>query len=336
MQSTVSGTHTHPILTSPPYPPSRPPLQLNPCADILPGSPCKGPQDNFDDSINSGKVFSIFIFAFTCQQNIFFVVNEIKTPVITAINKVIACSIGLAVVVYLIVAVCGYETYGSLVQSDVLLNYPRNATTTLARVFVGLLVAFSYPLQQHPARRSIMSILDHYYVDPMQKVADARNATGLDLPLPGGGSSAVAVVSTPESLEAGLDMEKEAEGKDGDGGAAYRAERRASAAKAKAAILQAQEIASEKSLSEITAKQSGLAAAAEPLVDDNNASSAGGVEGASQEEQKEKEMSPAEREKAHAHAEKKAAAAKAKAAILGKVYMPCVCSACTLHVVFYD
>jgi hypothetical protein len=47
-------------------------------------------------------------------------------------------------------------------------------------------------------------------------------------------------------------------------------------------------------------------------------------------------MSPAEREKAHAHAEKKAAAAKAKAAILGKIYMPCVCSACTLHVVFYD
>ena len=63
----------------------------------------------------------------------------------------------------MIVAVAGYGTYGSLVQSDILLNYPRNGITTCARIFVALLVAFSYPLQNHPARRSVLSIVDLYY-----------------------------------------------------------------------------------------------------------------------------------------------------------------------------
>merc|ERR1712196_296584 len=76
------------------------------------------------------------------------------------VNQVIAYSIGVAFVLYLIVSFCGYATYGSLVQSDILKNYPRNALTSFARVFVALLVAFSYPLQQHPARRSVMSIVN--------------------------------------------------------------------------------------------------------------------------------------------------------------------------------
>lgn len=62
-----------------------------------------------------------------------------------------------------------------MVKSDILLNYPRNSLTSTARLFVGLLVAFSYPLQQHPARRSIMSIVSWYLGEP-----DASEAAAIE------------------------------------------------------------------------------------------------------------------------------------------------------------
>jgi len=281
--------------------------QLNPCADVPAGQPCRGPTDNFDTSINTGKVFSIFIFAFTCQQNIFAVVNEIKTPVIGAVNKVIGASIGLALVTYLVVAIAGYSTYGSLVKSDVLLNYPRNATTTVARVFVALLVAFSYPLQQHPARRSITSILDLLFVDP---AVVARNA-GLDAPPmssqmleegqeKGQGQGQGQGQATKSGVESSSDSAAET---------AFKAERRASAARAKAAISAAQESVNDKTVLEITAKRAGLAM---PEID--SAPVLLGTENGA-ESPAPAELTAVEKERHQAHSEKKAQAAKARAAI---------------------
>jgi amino acid permease len=76
---------------------------------------------------------------------------------------VIIGAIGVAFVLYIIICITGYNTFGDEVQSDILLNYPRNILTSIARVFVSLLVMCCYPLQQHPARRSIMSIIALYY-----------------------------------------------------------------------------------------------------------------------------------------------------------------------------
>lgn len=102
------------------------------------------------------------------------------------VNQVIGYSIGVAFVLYLIVSFCGYATYGSLVQSDILKNYPRNGLTSSARIFVALLVAFSYPLQQHPARRSVMSIVnaamglpDASEVAAMEKAKKEKMETGV-------------------------------------------------------------------------------------------------------------------------------------------------------------
>ena len=60
----------------------------------------------------------IFVFAFTCHQNIFPIVNEIELLSQTRLNIVICCSIGFALVLFATVALEGYRTYGSFVRGD--------------------------------------------------------------------------------------------------------------------------------------------------------------------------------------------------------------------------
>jgi amino acid permease len=78
------------------------------------------------------------------------------------VNSVIMMAIGVAFCVYMTVAGCGYGTYGDQVEPDILVNYPETYLTSVARLFVSFLVAFSYPLQCHPSRRSILSLLHHW------------------------------------------------------------------------------------------------------------------------------------------------------------------------------
>lgn len=75
-------------------------------------------------NIDTMKSLGVFFFAYSCQQNIFPVVNEIKNPSIGRINLVIYLSIGSAFVMYLFVAIGGYATYGDSVDTDLLLSYP--------------------------------------------------------------------------------------------------------------------------------------------------------------------------------------------------------------------
>jgi amino acid permease len=95
---------------------------LEPCIDIAIN--CVGDKSLFSLTLDTGRVFSIFIFGFTCQQNIFAVVNELEDVNINRVDYVISFSIGMAFCIYMAIALAGYSTYGSNVQSDILLNYP--------------------------------------------------------------------------------------------------------------------------------------------------------------------------------------------------------------------
>jgi len=63
-------------------------------------------------------------------------------------------------VLYLVVAWAGYSTFGDNVDSDILNNYPKNGLVTTMRIFVALLVIFSYPLQLDPSRRCITTLIN--------------------------------------------------------------------------------------------------------------------------------------------------------------------------------
>lgn len=104
------------------------------------------------------KVIPIFVFGFTCQQNIFAVTNELRLPTQQRISGVIISSQLTALVMYGAVAIFGYFTFGSLVHSDILTNYPDNILTSMARLSVSIMVMLSYPLQCIPSRKSLLTL----------------------------------------------------------------------------------------------------------------------------------------------------------------------------------
>lgn len=110
---------------------------LDPCRHA--GADCEGPTRPVEASLETLRILPIFIFGFTCQQNIFAVVNELQDPTPRRVDSVIMSSIGCALAVYLVVACCGYFTYGSKLQSDILLNYPGACCARVGRSCVALL-----------------------------------------------------------------------------------------------------------------------------------------------------------------------------------------------------
>ena len=92
---------------------------------------CKGETEAFTDFDSTLKNISIFVFSFTCHQNVFTIVNEVKKPTQGRVDAVIAFSIGCALLLYLVVAIEGYATYGNDVKGNILLNYPQTGLVTV-------------------------------------------------------------------------------------------------------------------------------------------------------------------------------------------------------------
>ncbi|KAI9355270.1 transmembrane amino acid transporter protein-domain-containing protein [Pilaira anomala] len=110
------------------------------------------------------KIFGqlpVFIFAFTCHQNIFSVYNELEDNSEKSIIKVIFGSIGSATFIYELVAIIGYLSFGKDVLGNIILEYPQSYFVAYGRLAIVILVIFSYPLQAHPCRASIDKIIDH-------------------------------------------------------------------------------------------------------------------------------------------------------------------------------
>jgi amino acid permease len=134
---------------------------------------CRGDVEAWTDPIGTLKNLAIFVFSFTCHQNVFSVVNEIKNRTQLRVNMVITAAIGSALLLYLIVATEGYRTYGSNVMGNILLNYPQTALVTIMRISISVMVILSYPLQLDPARRCITS-----FVHALKQRSETRDVEG--------------------------------------------------------------------------------------------------------------------------------------------------------------
>lgn len=106
--------------------------------------------------------FPIFVFAYTCHQNMFSLVNELEDRGGKVINRVISTAIGTAMTLYLVVGITGYLSFGDNVEPNVIVGYPQTVSSTVGRIAIVILVMLSYPLQCHPARASINHIM-HYF-----------------------------------------------------------------------------------------------------------------------------------------------------------------------------
>lgn len=149
------------------------PGTFNPCSGED-NTACRGETNLVRFNFNTMKVLSIFIFGFTCHQNIFSVCNEIRNFTVRRVNYVIGGSIGLAWCVYMVIAIFGYHTYGNSVSANVLKSYPNQILTNIVRLLVGLNCSFTYPLQCHPCRQSIISL---YYSFKNRKNGTGTNKT---------------------------------------------------------------------------------------------------------------------------------------------------------------
>ena len=137
---------------------------LNPCDEDA----CAGDTTYFSNSYkDSFKVLSIFVFGFTCHQNAYAIVNEMQRPTQFRIDGVFCTAITSGALLYLIVGISGYSTYGDLVQSNLLKSYPEsNITMSICKLLVCCVEICHFPLQLNPARRAAMTLLSSA-IDPV-------------------------------------------------------------------------------------------------------------------------------------------------------------------------
>ncbi|TAQ84556.1 hypothetical protein B7494_g7130 [Chlorociboria aeruginascens] len=103
--------------------------------------------------------FPVIVFAYTCHQNMFSVVNEIKDNSPKKVTSVVVASIGSAASVYILVAITGYLSFGNNVLGNIVGMYIPSVASTIAKAAIVILVMFSYPLQVHPCRASVDAVL---------------------------------------------------------------------------------------------------------------------------------------------------------------------------------
>ncbi|KAK0105134.1 hypothetical protein ONS96_004536 [Cadophora gregata f. sp. sojae] len=103
--------------------------------------------------------FPVIVFAYTCHQNMFSILNEIKNNSARNTTSVVAASIGSAASVYILVAITGYLSFGNSVAGNIIGMYIPSVASTIGKAAIVVLVTFSYPLQVHPCRASVDAVL---------------------------------------------------------------------------------------------------------------------------------------------------------------------------------
>ncbi|KAK6208100.1 hypothetical protein LQW54_007147 [Pestalotiopsis sp. IQ-011] len=113
----------------------------------------------WDGPISALSNLPVVVFAYTCHQNMFSILNEIKENTPKSIIGVIGSSIGSAASIYILVAITGYLTFGDDIRGNIVSMYPPSVASTIAKAAMVVLVLFSIPLQVHPCRASIDAVL---------------------------------------------------------------------------------------------------------------------------------------------------------------------------------
>lgn len=110
------------------------------------------------------KSFPILVFAYTCHQNMFAIINELQPgdagSKTRQSNIIIRNSILTACACYLIVGISGYLTFGDKVNGNIITMYSKDSLSSLiGRLCIVIMVALSFPLQCHPCRGSLNHVI---------------------------------------------------------------------------------------------------------------------------------------------------------------------------------
>ena len=127
-------------------------------------APPPGSVKLFDVKLSFLKNLPVFVFAFTCHQNIFSVFNELKRNTQSRIDTVSYSVIFISTVIYCVFGSVGYMMFGEKVLDNILGNFQKTTWVTIARLLFTILVALSFPLQCHPSRASFDKFWNRFQV----------------------------------------------------------------------------------------------------------------------------------------------------------------------------
>lgn len=111
-------------------------------------------------TLASIRSIPVFVFAFTCHQNIFSVHNEVENPSPRFMARLVNTCIVATGLLYLLFSMLSYADFGDRLESNVFLNYPIDgAPYVVGRLAFTVLAIVSFPLMTHPCRKSLIAIL---------------------------------------------------------------------------------------------------------------------------------------------------------------------------------
>ncbi|CAE7691914.1 AVT6 [Symbiodinium pilosum] len=137
---------------------SHPTWQVSPPADLT--------------FVQFASVLPVFIFSFTCHQNLFPIASELKDRSLERLDRVLICAISTGLVIFAAAGFSGYLTFGQEVHANFLEDLPPNGLILLGKCLVLLAVIFTYPLQLHPCRRSLMILVQSIQGRVLSRSAD--------------------------------------------------------------------------------------------------------------------------------------------------------------------
>lgn len=132
--------------------------------------------------------FPVIVFAYTCHQNMFSILNEIADNSHFRTTSVLCASNGTAGFIYILVAITGYLSFGNEIGGNIVAQYAPAVSSTIGQAMIVVLVMFSYPLQVHPCRASLDAVLKWRPSDKLKAKLRSASATP---------SSATSRISSP-------------------------------------------------------------------------------------------------------------------------------------------
>ncbi|KAL8938278.1 MAG: hypothetical protein Q9211_003282 [Gyalolechia sp. 1 TL-2023] len=113
----------------------------------------------WESAVSTLSSFPVIVFAYTCHQNMFSILNEIGNNSHFRTAGVVVASVGVSGSIYILVAITGYLSFGNAVAGNIVSMYAPAVSSTIGKAAIVILVMFSYPLQVHPCRASVDAVL---------------------------------------------------------------------------------------------------------------------------------------------------------------------------------
>ncbi|KAL9002069.1 MAG: hypothetical protein Q9188_004983 [Gyalolechia gomerana] len=113
----------------------------------------------WESAVATLSSFPVIVFAYTCHQNMFSILNEIGNNSHFRTTGVVGASVGVSGFIYILVAITGYLSFGNAVAGNIVSIYAPAVSSTIGKAAIVILVMFSYPLQVHPCRASVDAVL---------------------------------------------------------------------------------------------------------------------------------------------------------------------------------